>query len=264
MKCLIINGSPRKGNTWKLVERVKRRLIELGDVEFDEVMLLEQDIPFCRGCFGCFANGEAACPHADKVQPIDRKLRACDMLIVTSPVYALGMSGLLKNLFDHTAYLFHRPSLFGVHALVISSTTGAAAKKVAKDVRDTLLCWGVNRAGIVTETNFGQPASAKTLARCDRAAERLYADAQNGKLYAPDFKRAALFNAWRCMSQTSSAFPADRRYWLETGMTGSLYAPGVPIGPLKRALGRLAYYAMHKLLSGTELAGKDERETSGG
>lgn len=261
MKCLIINGSPRKGNTWKLVERVKARLSELGDVEFDELMLMEQDIPFCRGCFGCFTNGEDTCPHASKLQPIDRKLRECEMLIVTSPIYALGMSGLLKNLFDHTAYLFHRPALFSTHALVISSTTGAAAKKVARDVRDKLLCWGVNRVGIVTETNHGAPGSAKTLVRCDRAAERLYADAKNHRLYAPDFKRVALFNSWRCMSQTPVSFPADNLYWRETGMTGILYAPGVPVGPLKRALGRLAFWGMRKLLNGTQL---EEKTKDGG
>ncbi len=52
MKCLIINGSPRKGFTWKLVESIKQKMQQAGNVEFEEVMLMDSNIPMCRGWLG--------------------------------------------------------------------------------------------------------------------------------------------------------------------------------------------------------------------
>lgn len=51
MKILVINSSPRKGNTWRLTETVMEQIKGLDDtVEFDELHLSEYHIPFCTGC----------------------------------------------------------------------------------------------------------------------------------------------------------------------------------------------------------------------
>ena len=47
MKYLIINGSPRKKNTWAIVNRIKDNL----DGDFEEIHLSESNIPICKGCF---------------------------------------------------------------------------------------------------------------------------------------------------------------------------------------------------------------------
>lgn len=97
MKCLIINGSPHKGYTWKIVEYVREKLQAMGEIEFEEIMLMDADIPLCKGCFSCFYNGEQTCPHSDKVSPIVEKLLSADALIITSPVYALHFAASRLN-----------------------------------------------------------------------------------------------------------------------------------------------------------------------
>ena len=125
MKYLIINGSPRKKNTWKIVEQIKLNL----DGETEEIHLIKQKIPMCNGCYKCFNEGEDKCPHHNIINPIVEKLKQADGLIITSPVYAMNVTALLKNLFDHTAYFFHRPEFFDKKALIVVSTAGAGQKK---------------------------------------------------------------------------------------------------------------------------------------
>ena len=105
MKYVIINGSPRLKNTWKIITQTKTNL----KGEFDEVHLIKENIPLCIGCFKCIMEGEEKCPHYDKINPIVEKIRNCDGLIIASPVYAMNVTAILKNFLDHTAYLYHRP-----------------------------------------------------------------------------------------------------------------------------------------------------------
>ena len=108
MKYVVINGSPRKKNTWKVAKQAMKNM----DGEFEEIHLLKKKIPMCNGCFKCIMEGEDKCPHFDRIDPIMEKIKKADGVIITSPVYAMNVSGLLKNFFDHTAYLYHRPEFF--------------------------------------------------------------------------------------------------------------------------------------------------------
>ena len=68
MKLLIINGSPRRQNTWKIVERVKETMNDLDeDVSFSEIDLIKENIPCCLGCYKCFSEGEDNCPHSSVI-----------------------------------------------------------------------------------------------------------------------------------------------------------------------------------------------------
>ena len=68
MKCFVINGSPRRKNTWSMVKEVENVMSSLGDVEFDEIHLKNIEIPFCNGCFNCILNGEDKCPNFDIIK----------------------------------------------------------------------------------------------------------------------------------------------------------------------------------------------------
>ena len=133
MNYVIINGSPRRKNTWMMVEQAKKNL----NGNFEEIHLMKEKIPFCNGCFKCFMEGEEKCHHHEKIKEILDKIRQADGIIIACPVYALNVPGLLKNFFDHTAYLYHRPEFFTKKALVIVSTAGAGQKDVAKYIDET-------------------------------------------------------------------------------------------------------------------------------
>lgn len=54
MKCLIVYGSYRKGNTCKITDIVKEHMCQLGNIEFEEVFLSKLNLQFCVGCNRCF------------------------------------------------------------------------------------------------------------------------------------------------------------------------------------------------------------------
>ena len=230
MKYLIINGSPRKKNTWAVVKQVKNNL----DGDFEEIQLLKQKIPLCNGCHKCVLEGKEKCPHYDLVNPLVEKFHEADALIITSPVYAMNVTGLLKNFFDHTAYLYHRPEFFTKKALVVVTTAGAGHKKVAKYMDETLRHWGVNK---VYKLNFAcggkDSLDTKTI---DKVAKQFKNDVESGKLHSPKFMDIIFYEVWRAMASNGDSIGIDGEFWKETGLINHDFAPEVNLGIVKKAL----------------------------
>ena len=106
MKITIINGNQRHGSTWNCRELFLRELSRHEDLKIKE-FTLPKDLPlFCAGCFSCFSNGEQTCPHSESVSPIVAALEEADLVIFTSPVYAMDVSGPMKSLLDHLCFMW--------------------------------------------------------------------------------------------------------------------------------------------------------------
>lgn len=240
MKYVIINGSPRKKNTWAVVKQVEKSL----DGEFEEIQLMKENIPICNGCFKCF-DGEENCPHFDKVNPIVEKLKDADGLIITSPVYAMNVSSLLKNFLDHTAYLYHRPALFTLKGLVVVTTAGAGHKDVAKYMDETLRHWGVNK---VYKLSFacGGKDSLDTKA-IDKVAKRFGQDVESGKLHSPKIMDVLFYNVWRRFALNEDHIERDRQYWRETGLINHDFAPEVKLGIVKTIIAKASLFFFKRL-----------------
>jgi len=113
-------GSPRKGNTYEIVRRIEDKMMSLGPIEFEYIFLKDAYLGSCCGCQLCFLHGEGACPLGDDRAVMAQKMQEVDGLILASPVYALQVPAVMKNLLDRFAYLFHRPRLFGKKALAVA------------------------------------------------------------------------------------------------------------------------------------------------
>ena len=106
MRYLIINGSPRKGNTWKLVELAKSQLLEIDDTtEFEEIHLANVNLPFCIGCSNCFRLGHEKCPHYSITNNIIQAIEKADGVIISSTTYNTRETALLKTYL----IIFHKP-----------------------------------------------------------------------------------------------------------------------------------------------------------
>lgn len=233
-----------EGFTGQLVGEVRAQMARLGDVSFEEIYLSDLSLPYCKGCYLCFFKGEAHCPHAEIYQPVIQKIKEADCLMLTSPVYALNVSALVKGFFDLGAYNYHRPSFFTKKALVVSSTAGGMAKKVCAYLRDTLMHWGFNRVYTLAAVRKGATEPTEAMKRrCKKAAELLHADVRSGKLRQPSLKRVFFYQLWRGASRNDPN-SADYTYWTETGLVNSDFSPEVKLGFGKRTFGK----AMHALL----------------
>lgn len=242
MKYLIINGSPRKKNTWAIVERIRHNL----EGDFEEVHLSKEHIPFCNGCYNCIMKGEEYCPHREYIEPLIEKLKSCDAFIIASPVYAMNVTALLKNFFDHTAYLYHRPEFFTKKAIVAVSTAGAGHKKVANYIDETLRHWGVNKVYKLYVACGGKDSLDNK--KIDKESEKFRKDVLSKKLHSPKFTDIVFFNVWKAMAVSDDSIPADKEFWFNTGLVNHDFSPDVKLGVIKKIFSKMIFNILKRVM----------------
>ena len=103
-KVLIINGSLRvRGNTDTLVANLLKG-IKGTDVTVSQYFLRDKNIADCKGCWHCFKNSR--CAIKDDMQEIHQQIQDADWLILASPLYWWGVTGLMKTFIDRL-YLYY-------------------------------------------------------------------------------------------------------------------------------------------------------------
>ena len=99
MKALAINGSPRAGgNTEQLIRLVFTEL-EAEGIETELVRIGGQPVRGCVACFKC-QQLKRCVIDSDPVNSIIDKMKACDALILGSPVYFSDVTSEMKALID--------------------------------------------------------------------------------------------------------------------------------------------------------------------
>ena len=103
MKVLVLNGSPKKqSDTFRMTERFLKGLNAAGEHEVTVVNVIEKAITPCKGCFGCWQQGEGHCLIGDDQNGILDLYRAADLIIWSFPLYCYGMPSHLKAVLDRT------------------------------------------------------------------------------------------------------------------------------------------------------------------
>lgn len=147
MKIVVINGTEKKGVTFKLKELFLEQFRDNAEIaEF----YLPKDCPtFCAGCTTCFVKGENNCRNSQHSKPIREAIENADLLVFTSPAYVMHTTGAMKTFLDHMAFRWmpHRPhpAMFSKRAVIITQCLGAGAKSAAKDIKDSLSWWGISK-----------------------------------------------------------------------------------------------------------------------
>ncbi len=102
MNILMINGSPRKnGNTARALAEMEQIFLGEG-FRVETVQIGTDPIRGCIACASCKKTGK--CVFDDMVNEIAPKLRACDGLVIGSPVYYASANGSLISLLDRLFY----------------------------------------------------------------------------------------------------------------------------------------------------------------
>ena len=168
MKITVINGTEKKGVTYRL----KEMFLEAFEGEEITEFYLPRDCPgFCAGCTQCFLTRQDLCKDAQYVQKIEKAMVEADLLVFTSPAYVCHTTGAMKAMLDHFGYRWmpHRPmpEMFGKRAVIITQCLGAGAKSTARDIRDSLSWWGISyirecKYKLMSEINWDKiPAKKK-------------------------------------------------------------------------------------------------------
>ncbi len=100
MKIVAIGGSPRKtGNSNSLLRLAVDAAVERGATA-EYFYPGQLDIAGCRGCDGCRRGPDAACVQQDDMQLLYPALKACDVIVLASPVYFYALSSWAKAVLD--------------------------------------------------------------------------------------------------------------------------------------------------------------------
>lgn len=255
MRYLIINGSPRKGNTWKLVELVKSQLKEYDEnIVFEEIHLANIELPFCLGCSNCFRLGHEKCPHFSIINNIIQSIEKADGVIISSTTYNTRETSLLKNLFDHFCFMLHRPCFFKSKALIITTTGGVGGKAAAKSISSTLNGIGFNRCYLFSCSSFSWNnyiPKDKTKISLRKTVEKFNKDIISKNLHSPSYLVLIPYNLFRGMSLSytrgSKYETQDGVHWTDGERKNGVYDKSVKVPPLKILFGNIFYLIGKKM-----------------
>ena len=228
MKVVVINGTSRHGSTWHCKELLLEAVSKHEQVETTE-FVLPRDMPhFCNGCFSCIMRGEDKCPHAQYIDPIVKAMEDADLIVLTSSVYALDVSGQLKTLLDHLCFMWlsHRPNpkMFTKVGVTMTTTAGTGLGHTTKTMTSSLKCWGVKRV-----FTFKKTVAAM---KWDDISERKKEDIQKGTAILarkivkaknkmdslnPTLFTRFLFSAMKAMMKKNTWNLHDRNHWEAQG-----------------------------------------------
>ncbi|MBN1433024.1 MAG: flavodoxin family protein [Methanomicrobiaceae archaeon] len=96
---LAIAGSPRRhGNSEDLLDYVLEPLSPYPDVKVEKIALSKLDVNPCRGCNTC--EKEGICVIKDDMKMLEEKITEADVIILSSPIYCMGLCAQVKALVD--------------------------------------------------------------------------------------------------------------------------------------------------------------------
>ena len=227
MKITVINGTEIKGCTYNIKELFLEDLREGNEIT---EYYLPKDLPhFCCGCKTCFFKSETQCPHAQNVMPIWESMLTADLLVFTSPVYALRAAAQMKSLLDHLCvhWMVHRPNerMFTKRAVILTNAIGVFNGGAQKDIATSLMWLGVSKVkkfGIgLLEGVIWEKLSEKRRGVITSKVKK-FAKKNKGEYPArKGIKVKMLFSIAKKMHQDigkkENPLSADNRYWKEKG-----------------------------------------------
>ncbi len=103
MKAIGIVGSPRKGGNTEILTKHTLSAIKEEGLETELIRLAGLNIQPCNACMAC--KNEEKCSIDDDLMPIYQKMKEADAIIIGSPVYFQGPTGLVRAFLERSGYI---------------------------------------------------------------------------------------------------------------------------------------------------------------
>lgn len=238
-KILQLNGSPRKGEGYKIHEKLKVLLGTKG-YSCEIVNLSEYNIHPCKGCYQCFLKGDDKCPFTDDIGELYSKIDSCDALIVSSPVYALGVSGTMKIFMDRIAFHAHRPTIYNKPMAIFANTAGMGTADVIKQLKwfELLGFNSVISKGFLKFPHKNDKSKVEKVKQkeIEKIAQKIDINIKAEK-QTPSLIRVIQFNALKINPAIApNVYLADYNYYKDKN-----FFVDTKIGVVKRLLGKLFF-----------------------
>ena len=139
MKVLAICGSPKKGNTYSVLNSIKENY---PAIDFKILMLKDVNLEQCLGCYSCVRLGEENCPLKDDRDMIINEILNSDGVVFASPVYVNHATALMKTFIERTGFLGHRPRFYDKYAMVMAVCSMFGAEETNKYMNGIFTSYG--------------------------------------------------------------------------------------------------------------------------
>lgn len=96
MKIVILNGSPRKGNTYAAIQAIAAGAQANNEIEI--INTDEVNVSPCKGCNACQCY--KGCVAKDDSNKVVDQIVSADLIVFATPVYWWGMTAQLKTVID--------------------------------------------------------------------------------------------------------------------------------------------------------------------
>lgn len=135
-KVLLISGSPRKGNTDFILDKISESIKDNKEL----ILLKDKNINHCSGCLSCDKTNR--CSIRDDMDELYKKILEADILVIGTPNYFDNVPGLLKNFIDRTNPFYETNKLKGKKLITI--VVGGGEIKNSKRVAGQALTYFAN------------------------------------------------------------------------------------------------------------------------
>ena len=98
MKALLLNGSPRKGNTYAALEALKKGFANIDGIEIQEILASDTAVSPCLACESC--KDGSGCVFDDDTNDLMDAVVDADVIVFATPVYWWGITAQLKLIID--------------------------------------------------------------------------------------------------------------------------------------------------------------------
>ncbi len=236
---VIINGSPRNGNTARVLHDIEEILRAEG-IGTSLVHLAGLTIRDCTGCERCIRE-TTACVFQDDAREILSQVLTADGLVLATPVYVGTVTGKLKSLIDKTAAWLHRPQTVGLPVLPVVTTAGSGRKRTLAYLTEAVTYWGAHpMAGISRTATDRAPVRRGEL---DSFLRHLRIPKSR---YRPSLRQVVLFNVQKVLALKVARI--DRLFWEERGWDRRDFYYSCRLSLGKRIVGRLVFALLMRRL----------------
>ena len=160
-------------------------------------------------------------PHAVLVVVLMPNLKllfndGVDAVIFSVSCFQGHLTGVMKNLTDHLAFLIHRPRFFHKKAMVISTTGGVSANSTTKSLAGTIAGWGFNKSyelPIVALSWNAYVPTERDLRKAEKVASKFYQDVKSNRMHAPPVWVLIPFNLFQAMCRPTGGMIKRSTAW---------------------------------------------------
>lgn len=242
-KVLLINGSPRKKNTYGLLAQVEKILKERG-IETEFLNLYDYKINDCCGCEACiYKNDGCECGVKDDMPLLKQKFMDSDGIVFGSPVYMRGVTSKLKAFADRTCSWFHKPEPAGKAVLFVTVTASTGIKETEKFYQGFATGFGARTGGFISrkENMLVQPVREKELSRFLSLLEK------DKKEYRPKMNELVIFQVQKVLAVRSGR--EDKAFWEQKEWLDKLYYYKCKINLGKKLFSKMMFKILTKALN---------------